>query len=68
MDSLRDDIGSDVAGKHINVDVVCGMDIIEERSKHQYEFRGTMYYFCSQPCLKHFSDYPERYVWDKEEL
>lgn len=65
MEFLQDDTVFDTTGKHANVDVVCGMDIIEEKCKHRSEYRGSTYYFCSSPCQKHFDDYPERYVWDE---
>lgn len=64
MKSFHDEpLASD--GKHYAFDVVCGMDIITEKVKHQSEFRGNSYHFCSHACQKHFDDYPERYVWDE---
>lgn len=65
MEFLQDDIAYDEEGKHLNVDVVCGMDIIEEKCKQRSEFRGETYFFCTIGCKKHFDDYPERYVWDE---
>ena len=52
-------------GKHYTFDVVCGMDIIAEKTKHSSEYRGTVYYFCSHTCQKHFDNLPERYVWEE---
>lgn len=65
MELLHEDAASSVGEKHLNVDVVCGMDLIEEKCKHKSDFRGVTYYFCSHECQKHFDDYPERYVWDE---
>lgn len=65
MDLLQDDIHSDIEGKHATNDVVCGMDIIEEKCRHWSDFRGIVYYFCSKSCKKHFDDFPERYVWEE---
>lgn len=58
-DELRDD------GRHYTVDVVCGMDIVAEKMKHTSEFRGSIYYFCSRTCQKHFDNFPERYIWEE---
>ena len=59
----NDVVGSD--GKHYLVDVVCGMDIIEEKMCHTSEFRGITYYSCSRACQKYFDNFPERYIWEE---
>ena len=65
MEFLETDHQLDHNGKHLNIDVVCGMDVIEEKTKHQSMYLGATYYFCSNACQKHFDNFPERYVGDK---
>ncbi len=45
-------------------DVVCGMDV-PKTTKYQAEYKGKMYYFCSEGCLEKFTKSPELYL-DKE--
>ncbi len=45
-------------------DVVCGMDVTKT-TKYQAEYKGKMYYFCSEGCLEKFTKSPELYL-DKE--
>jgi len=65
MESLKKDHKPDHAGNRVNIDVVCGMDVIEEKSRHNCAYLGITYYFCSSACQKHFDNFPQRYVWDK---
>lgn len=51
--------------EHLTFDVVCGMDVVAERSKHTVRYHGVVYYFCSSHCRQHFENNPERYVWEK---
>lgn len=51
--------------EHLTIDVVCGMDIVAERSKYTVHYHGVVYYFCSPHCRQHFENNPERYVWEK---
>ncbi len=50
---------------HLSMDIVCGMDIITEKSKHSSTYQNTTYYFCSNNCKHHFDDTPSRYVGTK---
>jgi|AntRauTorckE6833_2_1112554.scaffolds.fasta_scaffold01638_2 YHS domain-containing protein len=50
--------------QHLSIDVVCGMDLVTEKTNYSSTFRDTVYHFCSANCKKHFDDNPERYVGD----
>jgi YHS domain-containing protein len=45
-------------------DVVCGMEIITDKTRASSTFHETTYYFCSHHCKQHFDNAPERYVWE----
>lgn len=42
-------------------DVVCGMTVNEKNVKFKSNYKGTVYYFCSEQCKKSFENNPERY-------
>lgn len=44
------------------IDVVCGMEVNSEETKHTSEYKGETYYFCSVSCKDHFVNDPEKYV------
>ncbi len=43
-------------------DVVCGMDVREDRAAESSEYNGNTYYFCSESCKKEFDLDPEKYL------
>lgn len=43
-------------------DPVCGMDVTPETAAGKYEYKGTMYYFCSPGCRRSFEKEPEKYL------
>ncbi len=42
-------------------DVVCGMEVGED-TKFKAEYKGKIYYFCCEHCLKEFQSNPEKYA------
>ena len=44
------------------VDPVCGMTVNPLSAAGSYEYNGQTYYFCSQHCLKKFSEDPARFL------
>ena len=42
-------------------DVVCGMDVDEQRAAGKSEYEGRPYYFCSPGCQRRFEADPARY-------
>lgn len=50
--------------------VVCpvsGKEIKISEAKGSYEYKGTTYYFCCEPCKEKFVKEPEKYIQKKEE-
>jgi len=43
-------------------DPVCGMDVEITPDAPQYEYKGTMYFFCNPRCLERFRQEPEKYL------
>jgi P-type Cu+ transporter len=43
-------------------DPVCGMNIDEQKTKEQTEYKGQKYSFCSEGCRQEFEANPERYT------
>ncbi|MDH4271327.1 MAG: copper ion binding protein, partial [Candidatus Aminicenantes bacterium] len=43
-------------------DVVCGMQVREDRAAATSEFKGKTYYFCSESCKEEFDRNPEKYL------
>ena len=48
-------------------DPVCGMQADEKTAAAQYEYKGKVYYFCSQGCKTAFEKSPEKYLEGKGE-
>ena len=48
--------------KQKELDVVCGMKIDPEASRHSVRYGGTTYYFCSSGCKQHFQNMPRQFV------
>lgn len=46
----------------MKIDPVCGMEVDPRSAAGSYEYRGTIYYFCSQGCLEDFREDPESYL------
>jgi len=43
-------------------DPVCGMMVDPAKSAGQFEYRGTLYYFCNPSCLARFKAAPEKFL------
>lgn len=48
-------------------DPVCGMDVDSATSKRKFNYKNQDYFFCSDSCLKKFSQDPEKYLENKQE-
>ncbi len=45
------------------LDMVCGMEL-PGKTDYKLLYKGKLYYFCSDNCLKHFKNNPEKYSDD----
>ena len=43
-------------------DVVCGMEVDDRSPKHQSNYQGTTYAFCSSECKEKFDEEPDTYA------
>jgi Cu+-exporting ATPase len=43
-------------------DVVCGMNVREDRAAATSDYKGQKYYFCSEQCKRGFDQNPEKYL------
>ena len=43
------------------IDPICGMTVSPD-SPRRFAFEGTTYYFCSDHCLRKFSEDPRKYL------
>jgi Cu+-exporting ATPase len=43
-------------------DVVCGMEVREDRAAATSDYEGQKYYFCSEQCKREFDRNPEKYL------
>jgi YHS domain-containing protein len=43
-------------------DPVCGMEVEIEGARLTFEYKDTIYYFCSRGCLLEFMEDPEKYL------
>lgn len=43
-------------------DLVCGMDVDENKAAASKEYEGKTYYFCSESCSAAFSKDPEKFI------
>ena len=50
----------------IAIDPVCGMEVETDGAQLTYEYKGTVYYFCSRGCLLDFKDDPEHFLGSEE--
>lgn len=48
-------------------DPVCGMEVDQDQTKHQFEYAGETYYFCASQCKRSFEQDPEKYLKTLEE-
>jgi len=49
-------------GKARVLDPVCGMTVDPATSKHRFDYRGEIFYFCSDGCRTKFSADPEKFL------
>ena len=56
--------GKLITWKHIMkvIDPICGMKIDSEKAMGHLEYKGAIYFFCSDSCLERFRRNPEHYV------
>jgi P-type Cu+ transporter len=47
-------------------DPVCGMEFTEEEEAGRFEYKGTIYHFCSASCLNKFKTDPEKFLKSQE--
>ncbi|MEM1774254.1 MAG: YHS domain-containing protein [Acidilobaceae archaeon] len=43
------------------IDIVCGMEV-PTTTKYKTIYKGKIYYFCCEDCLKSFEEDPEHYI------
>jgi len=43
-------------------DPICGMEVNEKTAKHKTEYKGKIYYFCTQMCKTTFDKSPAEYA------
>ncbi len=43
-------------------DPVCGMEVDEDQTKHQFQYMGETYYFCASRCRTSFEQDPEKHL------
>ncbi|MCX7974490.1 MAG: YHS domain-containing protein [Candidatus Aminicenantes bacterium] len=48
--------------EHLVKDVVCGMQVDIHETKFTSNYKGKVYYFCSERCKKAFDEDPEKYI------
>ncbi len=49
------------------IDPVCGMTVELETAAGKYDFKGEIYYFCSNGCLNKFKQNPAAFLEEKKE-
>ena len=49
-------------GDSLVLDIVCGMEIDEKKSKWNSNYRGKTYFFCGPMCKLEFDENPEKYL------
>lgn len=59
---LRLDRGGDDFEDEVVIDPVCGMRISRSSSGAQLDYKGHLYYFCTDDCRQRFEQQPLRYV------
>ena len=50
------------------LDVVCGMEIDEKKSKYKSDFKGKTFFFCGPMCKLEFDENPEKYLSDARDV
>lgn len=43
------------------IDPVCDLELIPFETEYKSYYKGKVYYFCSEGCLRRFNDCPEKY-------
>ena len=46
----------------VAIDPVCGMSVRRDTAKHDFEYRGEGYFFCSARCRERFAAEPEKFL------
>ncbi|MCE4611823.1 MAG: YHS domain-containing protein [Desulfurococcales archaeon] len=44
------------------VDPVCGMKVDTAKTPYKHVYKGKIYYFCSEHCLRAFKEKPDYYL------
>ena len=50
------------------IDPVCGMEVDDATAASQLQYEGETFYFCSEECKNEFTDDPESFLEEEEEL
>jgi Cu+-exporting ATPase len=45
-----------------NIDPVCGMEVAPAEAAAESNYKGRIYYFCSETCKEDFDQDPEEYI------
>jgi YHS domain-containing protein len=48
------------------IDLVCKMNVDENKAAAKYDYKGKTYYFCAVGCKEAFSKDPEKFLQKKE--
>lgn len=54
--------GFQVETKGSEIDLVCGMEVDADKTNYKTKHKGKDYFFCSENCLDHFENDPEKYA------
>lgn len=57
--------GQSHQSEHLAKDVVCGMQVDIHETKFSSNYKGKVYYFCSEKCKSIFDQHPEKYEKDQ---
>jgi YHS domain-containing protein len=59
---LLSKFGFRIENKGNEVDLVCGMEVDASNSNFKIKHKGKEYFFCSENCLEHFKNDPNKYA------
>lgn len=59
---LLSKMGFQIESRGIEIDLVCGMEVDASKTKYKTKYKGKDYFFCSENCLAHFKNDPEKYA------
>lgn len=62
-DYRRLDRGDEAADEELSTDPVCGMRVRRTDAAGQCDYRGHLYFFCTEECQHKFEKEPSHFVW-----